>query len=146
MIVLPLLTLQLPQQPRPNIINTPMNLQPMCLLRLNHNRILPHRPNPRMHIRLHKLHRPLRLLQMRPMMCILLPQPPQRRQPRIQQAHTPIRERGINASAANMAADDYVLHFEVLDGVVDDGLGGEVRGREDVGDVAVDEDLARVEV
>ena len=45
-----------------------------------------------------------------------------------------------------MPADDYVLHFEVLDGVVDDGLGGEVRGGEDVGDVAVDEDLAGVEV
>lgn len=45
-----------------------------------------------------------------------------------------------------MPADDYVLHFEVLDGVVDDGLGGEVRGGEDVGDVAVHEYLARVEV
>ena len=141
-----LLTLQLPQQPRPNIINTPMNLQPMPLLRLNHHRILPHRPNPRMHIRLHQLHRPFCLLQMRPMMRILLPQPSHRRQPRIQKPQTPIRERGINASAANVAADDYVLYFEVLDGVVDDGLGGDVGGGEDVGDVAVDENLAWVEV
>ena len=45
-----------------------------------------------------------------------------------------------------MAADDDVLHFEVLDGVVDDGLGGDVRGGEDVGDVAVHEYLAWVEV
>lgn len=45
-----------------------------------------------------------------------------------------------------MAADDYVLHLEMLDGVVNDGLGGDVCGGEDVGDVAVDEDLARVEV
>ena len=45
-----------------------------------------------------------------------------------------------------MAANDHVLHFEVLDGVVDDGLGGKVRGGEDVGDVAVDENLARIEV
>ena len=45
-----------------------------------------------------------------------------------------------------MSANDHVLHFEVLDGVVDDGLGGEVRSGEDVGDVAVDENLARVEV
>ena len=146
MLLTPLLTLQLPQQPRPNIINTPMNLQPRRLFRLNHHRILPHRPHPRMHIRLYKLNRLLRRIQMLPMMRILLPQPPHRRQPRIQQPQTPIPERGINATAPDVAADDYVLHFEVLDGVVDDGLGGEVGGGEDVGDVAVDEDLAGVEV
>ena len=146
MLLLLLITLQLPQQPCPNIINTPMNLQPRRLFRLNHNRILPHRPNPRLYICLYQLNRLLRRIQMLPMMRILLPQPPHRRQPRIQQPKTPVRERGINASAANMAADDYVLHFEVLDGVIDDGLGGEVGGGEDVGDVAVDEYLAGVEV
>ena len=146
MILLPLLTLQLPQHPGPHIINTPMNLQPPPILRLNHNPNLPHRPNPRKHIRLYKLYRPLRLLQMRPMMRILLPQPSHRRQPRIQQAQTPIRERGIYTTTANMSANDHVLHFEVLDGVVDDGLGGDVRGGKDVGDVAVDENLAWVEV
>ena len=146
MLLPPFLTPQLPQQPRPNIINTPMNLQPILLLRLNHHRILPHRPNPRMHIRLHQLDRPFRLLQMRPMMRILLPQPPHRRQPRIQKPYTLIRERGINASTANVAANDDVLHFQVLDGVVDDRLGGDVGGGEDVGDVAVDENLAGVEV
>ena len=146
MLLLPLLTLQFPQQTRPYIINTPMHLQSRRLLRLNHNRILPHRPNPRLHILLHKLNRPLLLIQMLPMMLILLPQPPHRRQPRIQQAQTPIRQRGINPAAANMAADDDVLHFEVLDGVVDDGLGGDVRGGEDVGDVAVHEYLAWIEV
>ena len=146
MLLLILITLQLPQQPRPNIINTPMNHQPTRPLRLNHNRILPHRPNPRLHILLYQLNRPLRRIQMLPMMFILLPQPPHRRQPTIQQPKTPIRQRGSNAPTANMAADDYVLHFEVLDGVVDDGLGGEVRGGEDVGDVAVHEYLARVEV
>ncbi len=44
-----------------------------------------------------------------------------------------------------MPADDNVLHLQVQDGVHDDGLGGEVRGREDVGDVAVDEDVTRLE-
>lgn len=41
-----------------------------------------------------------------------------------------------------MPADDDVRDLEVGEGVGDDGLGAEVRGRQDVGDVAVDEDVA----
>lgn len=43
-----------------------------------------------------------------------------------------------------MAADDDVLDAEIGDGVLDHAGGGEVTGVQDVGDVAVDEDLARV--
>lgn len=41
-----------------------------------------------------------------------------------------------------MARHDDVLDFQVVDGVVDDGLGGHVVRGDDVGDVAVDEDVA----
>lgn len=41
-----------------------------------------------------------------------------------------------------MAADDDMPHLEMLDRVRDDGLRVQVAGREDVGDVAVDEDVA----
>lgn len=44
-----------------------------------------------------------------------------------------------------MAAHDHVLHLQMQDRVHDDGLGGEVRGREDIGDVAVHEDVAGLE-
>ena len=44
-----------------------------------------------------------------------------------------------------MPADDDVLDLEVLHGVLDDGEGVEVSGDQDVGDVAVDEDVAGVE-
>ena len=44
-----------------------------------------------------------------------------------------------------MAADDDVLHFKVRDCEGYNGLGGEVRGREDVGDVSVHEDVAGLE-
>ena len=44
-----------------------------------------------------------------------------------------------------MAADDDVLHFEVRDGEGYHSLGGEVCGREDVGDVSVYEDVAGLE-
>lgn len=39
-----------------------------------------------------------------------------------------------------------MLHLQVVDGVVDDGLGGHVVRGDDVGDVAVDEDVARLGV
>lgn len=44
-----------------------------------------------------------------------------------------------------MAADDDVLDAEVLDGVLDDGAGAEITGVHDVGDIAVDEDIAGLE-
>ena len=44
-----------------------------------------------------------------------------------------------------MAADDDVLNLEGLDGVLDDGKAVEVGMDDDVGDVAVDEELAREE-
>ena len=44
-----------------------------------------------------------------------------------------------------MAAHDDVLHFQMQDGVHNDGLGGEVGGREHVGDVAVHEDITGLE-
>lgn len=43
-----------------------------------------------------------------------------------------------------MPRHDDVLDFQVIDGVVDDGLGGHVVRGDDVGDVAVDEDVARL--
>ncbi len=43
-----------------------------------------------------------------------------------------------------MAGDDDMLDFEVVDGVVDDGLGTDIMRGDDVGDVAVDEDVTRL--
>lgn len=44
-----------------------------------------------------------------------------------------------------MAANDDVFDLEVLHSVLDDGEGVEIRGDDDVGDVPVDENVARVE-
>lgn len=41
-----------------------------------------------------------------------------------------------------MAAQDDVLHLQVGDGILDDGRGIDVGGRDDVRDVTVDEDVA----
>lgn len=44
-----------------------------------------------------------------------------------------------------MAANDDVFDLEVLHSVLDDGKRVEIRGDDNVGDVAVDENVARVE-
>jgi hypothetical protein len=44
-----------------------------------------------------------------------------------------------------VSADDNVLDFQVLHGVLDDGERVDVRGDDDVGDVAMAEDLAGLE-
>jgi hypothetical protein len=44
-----------------------------------------------------------------------------------------------------MSAEHDVRDFEMLDGIFDDGRDGDVGGRDDVGDVAVDEDVAGLE-
>ena len=44
-----------------------------------------------------------------------------------------------------MATNDDVFDFEVLHSILDDGKRIEIRGDDDVGDVSVDEYVARVE-
>lgn len=66
-------------------------------------------------------------------------------QPGVEQAHVLRRHGGFDASAAVVSADNDVLDFEVADGVVDDGHDVEVDVVDEVGDVAVDEHLARLE-
>ena len=45
-----------------------------------------------------------------------------------------------------MPADDYMLDLKMFHRVGEDGLGVDVCGGEDVGDVAVGEDVAGIEV
>lgn len=66
-------------------------------------------------------------------------------EPGVDDAEPGVAEGGVDAAAGGVPADDYVLDFEVRDCVGYDGLGGEVRGREDVGDVTVDENVAGLE-
>jgi hypothetical protein len=56
-----------------------------------------------------------------------------------------VSEGGTAAAAGRVSADDDVRDFEVHDGVLDHGLRVDVCGRDDVGDVAVDEDVSRVQ-
>ena len=122
-----------------------MNNQPPLLDRINNNRILLHSLHPSLNIRLHKLQRPLLFPQALPRLDILRPQLLKRHQPRIQQPQARISQRGSHAPAAGMPRHDDMFHFEGADSVGDDALGAEVARVEDVGDVAMHEDVAGLE-
>jgi hypothetical protein len=53
-----------------------------------------------------------------------------------------VGEGTVATSAVGVATKDYVLDLDVADRELDDGKGVEVRGADDVGDVAVNENVA----
>lgn len=137
--------IQLPQLPTRNIIHQPMQLQPSLPHPINHRPILPQRLDPPQHVQLHHLPARLRLRHALQRAQMLPAQRPQRHEPRVQQAQFRVPERGIHAPAARVPADDNVFDLQVRDGVFDHGAGAEVARVQDVGDVAVHEDVARLE-
>ena len=64
-------------------------------------------------------------------------------QPKIDEADARTFERGLDAAAAVVANDHDVLHLQYIDRVLDHRQRVEVGMHDHVGDVAVDEDLAR---
>jgi hypothetical protein len=57
-----------------------------------------------------------------------------------------ITQRGIGASTLGMAADHNLLHFQVRDGVLDDGCSADIIGMHAICDIAVHKDVARLTV
>lgn len=70
---------------------------------------------------------------------------PQRHEPGVDQAQLLVVQGGGDATARRVSADDDVLDLEVLDGELDDREGIDVGRGQDVGDVAVAKDLARLQ-
>ena len=66
-------------------------------------------------------------------------------EPVVDQAVAGALERRLDAAAAVVAADDHVLHVQHVDRVLEHREAVEVGVPDDVGDVAMDEDLARRE-
>lgn len=70
----------------------------------------------------------------------------ERRQPRVEHAaHPRVGERRRRAAARRVPAQHHVLDLEVRHGVLDHRRSVDVGRRDDVGDVAVDEDVARLQ-
>lgn len=146
-LLLPLLalTIHLPQRPTRDIVHDAMHLQAPPLRRLNHITIPPQHPDPLPHI---LLHQPLHaLLLAQPLQRLLAPRPqrPQRQQPGVDDADLTVAQRGVDAAAGAVAAQHDVLHAHVRDGVLDHRGRRQVARVQDVGDVAVHEDVAGLE-
>ena len=67
-------------------------------------------------------------------------------EPVVTQADPILREGDPNAAASVVADDHDVLHFEDIDGKLDDGKAVEIGVNDEVGDVPVDEEFSREEV
>ena len=78
---------------------------------------------------------------MLPLLRILRPQLPQRGQPRINKPQLLIRQRRINTPTARMPTHDNMLNLEMRDRVRDDRLAVQIRGRDDIRNVAVHKDV-----
>ena len=138
---------QIPKLSTCNIKQDPMDQQSALLHRIVHNHITQQRLNARGNIQLRQsgspralIYNPLELA------LVLTPQLLQRRQPRIQHAaDAAIRQRRPGTPATRVPAQHNVLDLEVLDGVLDHSAGVDVGRADDVGDVAVDKDIARLE-
>lgn len=65
-------------------------------------------------------------------------------QPDVEDVELVVGESGLDTSARGVAAQDDVLDLEVLDAELDGGQQGDIGRVDNVGDVAQDEDLARL--
>jgi hypothetical protein len=66
-------------------------------------------------------------------------------QPNVKQAESGVSEGGIDTTTASVAADENVFDLEVSNGELNDGKRVDVGGCDDVGNVAVDKDLTRLQ-
>jgi hypothetical protein len=144
-LLLRLIDVQLIQLTRAHVINQAMDLQPPLSDCIQHHRIVHQCINPTPHIQLHELQSLRLLIHTLEQLQILPPQLPQRHQPHVNQPQLLVIQRRRNPTTGGVSAHDDVLDFQVLHGILDDRQRVEVRGDEDVGDVAVDEDVAGVE-
>ena len=127
------------------IINHAMDPHAPLLHRLLHNAIPPQLTDPILNILLNQQAHPLPLTHTAQLLRQLHPQRPKRQQPRIQHPQTAVPQRSAHTSTARMATKDDLLDLQMADGILDDSLGAEVGRVEDIGDIAVDEDVTGLE-
>ena len=143
--LLVLLDIQLPQLPRTHIEDQPVDLQAPLVHGVDDNGIGQQDFHSTPHVQLDQLETALRLGQGVQEGQVLLAQGAQRHQPGVDQAEFLVAQGRGDAAATGVAADDDVLDPQILHGVLDHAQRVEVRVHQDVGDVAVAEDLARAE-
>lgn len=138
---------QVSQDSRSNMVYRSMDLQPALLNGLLHRLVRRDDPRSGLNIQLGQSHGTLGVILDGGQLCLVgIPHGSQAREPGVEHAaELPAGESASATGTVGVAAKDDVLDFDVAHGELDDGHGVEIRGVDDVGDVAVHEGLARLQ-
>lgn len=136
-----LLGVQLSQLARADVVDQAVDLQAALTHGVDDDGVLQQDLGARADVQLDQFQRPLLLVEGVQEVEVLLSDGPQRHQPRVDQAELLVVQGRGDATARGVPADDDVLDLEVLDGELDDRQRIDVSVDQDVGDVAVAEDL-----
>lgn len=144
--------IELLNRARPDIVHDPMHLEPALVLGIHHDRILAQQPHTLAYIQLGQRLGLAAALQSGGLLGgsidfevgrVARAQSAQRLQPRVKHAAELAAAEGAgDAAAACMAGQHDVGDVQVRDRVGEHSGQGEVGGGDDVGDVAVDEDVS----
>lgn len=121
-----------------------MDLQPTFLDRLQHHALLLQQLDSLQDIQLNQLKVRLISRQRVQQIQVLGPELAQGQQPRVQDSQLFVTQGRGDTTAAGVTTEDYMVDAQVTDRVLDHGRGAEVAGVQDVGDVPVDKDIARL--
>ena len=129
-----------------DIVHPAVDLESPLLHGLLDVRVLEHRANLLHDVELHKLIALLLGRQAGQLLVVLCPDLANSPKPAVDESQLLVAERRVDTSTAVVAAHDDVLDLEDLDGVLKDTQRREIVRREEVGDVAVDEDFSWLEI
>lgn len=133
------------QQATGDVVDQAVHLQAPLLDGIEHGAVLLQFRDPVPDVQLRQLHDRLRGFEGLQGREILLTQPAEREQPGVQDPEFRVAQGGVDTAAGRVATDDDVFHLQVHDGVLDHAGRVEVAVVDDVGDVAVHEDVAGLE-
>lgn len=144
-LLLRLVDVQFTQYTGTNIVNQAVNLEATLPDCIEDDSLLLDNVQPLPHVEFDQLQRRLLRRQGLEQREVTLTHLPQGQEPRVQDPKLLITHRGCDTATRSVTADDNVLDFEMLDGKLDDRARAEVTGVEDICDIAVHEDIARVQ-
>jgi hypothetical protein len=139
------LDVELPQLAGANIVYVTMDLQSSFGYGIDHKGVFFKNFDASPHIELDQLQRRLLWFKALQQLQIVSPHSSQGEQPSVDQAELFVAQSSCHTTAFRMSTNDNMLDFQVLNGVLDNGEGVEVRWGEDVGDVSVDKDITRLQ-
>ena len=139
--LLRVLGIQLAQNTGANVVDETVDLQATLLHGREHSTLLLNDVQTLADVQLNQLEGSLLVGQTLQQGEVTLTDLAQRQQPGVQDTKLLVAHGGGNTTAGSVTTDDDMVDAEVVDGVLNNSTGAEITGVEDVGNVAVDEDI-----